>query len=293
MKDILLSIIIPTYNRPQLLLRAVNSALAQTIKNFEVLVVDDCSEKPVDLPEHSRLRVLRLPENKGGSAARNIGIKEARGKWISFLDDDDELLPHMAEVSLKAIEKSSLPKPIGVISGIEVVYEEDSTTKIRLPPTLPLGSHYGLEKISPVESFFCKQTLVVEKDVLLSIGGFDESLPSRIHTDLFLRLNIVCSILGIKQVGYRLYKHKGFQISSDPTRRQAGFHRIVEKHQKTFQAHPKMFADFIYNQAVTSYKMGQSQAGLKKLFWAAKVSPQYTFSRMFRTVIDPLKKSFT
>ena len=293
MKDtnILLSIIIPTYNRPDLLPRAVNSALAQTLENLEVIVVDDCSSKLVNLPEHPRLRIIRLPENKGGSAARNIGTEAAKGQWINFLDDDDELLPHMAEVSLKALQQSSLLKPVGAISGIEVVNHEGKVIKTRIPPTLPRGSHYGLEEIEPNQSFLCKQTLIVEKEVLLSIGGFDESLPSRIHTDLFLRLNLVCSLLGIDRLGYRLYKHDGFQISSDPTRRQAGFDRIVEKHQKIFQAHKKMYANFIYEQVIKSYQMGQSKAGLKNLIRAIKVSPQHTFSRMLYTAIDSIKSS--
>ena len=292
MQDTLLSIIIPTYNRPQLLLRAVNSALAQTIEDFEVIVVDDCSSKPIDLPEHPHLRIIRLPENKGGSAARNIGTEAAKGRWINFLDDDDELLPHMAEVSLKALQQSSLPKPVGAISGIEVVNREGKVIRTRIPPTLPCGSHYGLEDIDPSRSFLCKQTLIVEKKVLLSIGGFDESLPSRIHTDLFLRLNLVCSLLGIERVGYRLYKHNGFQISSDPTRRQAGFDRIVEKHQKIFQAHPKMYANFIYEQVVTSCKLGQSKAGLKNLIRAMEVSPQHTCGRILHTAVNSIKKSF-
>ena len=293
MKDTSLSIIIPTYNRPKLLLRAVNSALAQTIEDFEVIVVDDCSSEPIDLPKHPRLRIIRLPENKGGSAARNIGTQAAKGHWINFLDDDDELLPPMAEVALKTLQQSSLPQPVGVISGIEVVDREGKVIQTRIPPTLPRGSHYGLENIAPTQSFLCKQTLIVEKEVLLSIGGFDESLPSRIHTDLFLRLNLVCSLLGIQQVGYRLYKHDGFQISSDPTRRQAGFDRIVEKHQKIFQAHPKMYANFIYEQAITSYKMGQYKAGFKTLSRAVKVSPQYTCGRIFHTAIDLVKRSWS
>ena len=291
MKDTLLSIIIPTYNRPKLLLRAVNSALAQTIEDFEVIVVDDCSSEPIDLPPNPRLRIIRLPENKGGSAARNIGTQAAKGHWINFLDDDDELLPRMAEVALKTLQQSSLPQPVGVISGIEVVDREGKVIQTRIPPTLPRGSHYGLENIAPTQSFLCKQTLIVEKEVLLSMGGFDESLPSRIHTDLFLRLNLVCSLLGIQQVGYRLYKHDGFQISSDPTRRQAGFDRIVEKHQKIFQAHPKMYANFIYEQAITSYKMGQYKAGFKTLSRAVKVSPQYTCGRIFHTAIDSIAVS--
>ncbi len=72
MNEILLTIIIPTYNPPQLLLKAVKTALAQTIDSFEVIVVDDCSSQPINLPEDPRLRIIRLEQNKGGAAARNI-----------------------------------------------------------------------------------------------------------------------------------------------------------------------------------------------------------------------------
>lgn len=156
MSSPLLSIIIPTYNRPHLLPRAVESALAQTIEDFEVIVVDDASPEAVNLPEHPRLKVIRQPENRGGSAARNVGAKAARGQWITYLDDDDLLLPHMAEVSLEALAKGhpSLPKPIAVLSGIEVIGEDGQVKQTRIPPTLPKGSHFGLEEIKPEQSFF-------------------------------------------------------------------------------------------------------------------------------------------
>ena len=54
--------------------------MAQTIDSFEVIVVDDCSSQAIDLPEDPRLRIIRLEQNKGGAAARNIGVKAARGK---------------------------------------------------------------------------------------------------------------------------------------------------------------------------------------------------------------------
>ncbi|MEO1673715.1 MAG: glycosyltransferase, partial [Cyanobacteria bacterium J06631_2] len=60
MSEILLSIIIPTHNRPKLLPRAVKSALSQTVESFEVIVVDDCSTQQIDLPEHSRLKIIQL-----------------------------------------------------------------------------------------------------------------------------------------------------------------------------------------------------------------------------------------
>lgn len=292
MNQILLSIIIPTYNRPSLLSHAVKSALSQTIENFEVIVVDDCSPQPVRLPEDPRLQIIRLSQNRGGAAARNIGTEAAKGRWITFLDDDDRLLPHMACRSLQALEQNStLPRPIAVISGIEVIGKGDRPIQTRIPPTLPKGSYFGLESIPASQSFFTKQTLVVEKEVLRSIGGFDESFSSRIHTELFLRLNLVCSILGIPEVTYRLYEHDRFRVSTDPTRRQINFDRLVEKHREIFQAHPKMFADSLFNQAMMSYRLGQIQAAAKNLAWAMKVHPIHAVARLGSPIKQNLLKN--
>lgn len=292
MRDILLSIIITTYNRPQFLSRAVNSALAQTIENFEVIVVDDCSSNPVDLPEHLRLRIIRLSENRGVSAARNIGAKAAKGRWISYLDDDDELLPHMAQICLEALKNTSLPEPVAVLSGLEVINQEGNVIQTHLPPTLPCGSHFGLEEIKPSQSFFSKQTLIVEKELLLSIGGFDESFVSRETTELFLRLNSVCSIFGISEITYRRNRHEGLRLSTD-TRRQISFIRLVKKHRETFQAHPKNFADLIYNEARMYYIIGQTITALKNFMWAVKVNPIHALGRLFYTTKNLVERKIS
>jgi len=280
MSNTLVSIIIPTYNRPQLLPRAVKSALAQTIDDLEVIVVDDASTEPVNLPEHPRLRIVRLAENRGGAAARNVGAEAARGHWIAYLDDDDELLPHMVRTSLDALAKTTLPKPVAAISGIEVVQENGQVIQTRLPPTLSRGSHFLLEEIAPGESFLVKQTLVVEREVLLGIGGFDDSFPSRVHTELFLRLNPVCSLLGLPTVTYRLFTHEGARVSRNPSLRQVIFRRLIDKHKSVFEAHPKMFANFVYEHALRSYELGQQGAALSSFFWALRLHPRHVVGRI-------------
>lgn len=286
MNDVTLTIIIPTYNRPELLPLAVQSALEQTINNFEVIVVDDCSSTPVDLPKHPRLRVIRLEQNRGGAAARNIAVKAAQGNWITFLDDDDLLMPDMAQVSLAALEQAELPQPVAAISGIEVIDRDGRSRQTRIPPTLPKGSHFGLEKIDSKLSFFTKQTLVIEREVFLSVGGFDESFSSRIHTELFLRLNLVCSIIGIPQVTYQLREHDQYRVSTDPTRRQTSFVRLVDKHRAIFDSHRRMFADLVFNQALMSYRIGQTKAAAQNLAWAMRIDPIHTVAR----IGSPLKQ---
>ena len=91
------SAVIPTRNRPELLCRAVRSVLSQTIRDIECIVVIDGPDMATvnALREiaDARLSVMELPENVGGCEARNLGARAAKGEWVALLDDDDEWLP--------------------------------------------------------------------------------------------------------------------------------------------------------------------------------------------------------
>lgn len=279
----LLSIIIPTYNRPDLLLRAVNSALTQTLQDIEVIVVDDGSTPVVNLPAQDRLRVIRLDPNQGGAAARNRGAEVARSRWITYLDDDDVLLPEMAANALEAIAQipQDLSKPVGILFGLRMVNAQGQALQTHLPPTLPKGSHFCLEDIQPGESFFSKQTLVIERTTLLEVGGFDPNFTSRVHTEFFLRLNSACSLWGVPQVTYLLSMHEGLRVSSNPQRRQQNFERLLAKHHDLFATCSRQkFADFIFNHADMLQKSGQLWLAVRALGYAFWIHPLQTVLRL-------------
>lgn len=277
MSNPLVSIIIPTRDRPHLLLRAVKSALEQTIDDIEVIVVDDGSTQVADLPADPKLRTIRLSSSRGGAGARNVGTEAARGRWIAYLDDDDRFLPHAIATSLEALTNCDLPAPVGVISGIEVVNERGEITSKRLPPPVRLrGSHFSLEDLEPGKSYNTKQTLVVEKEVVCQIGGWDESFRSRVHSDLFLRLNSVCSLVGLPTITYQLYRDGSDRVSQNPTLRQQSFEQLINKHRELFEAHPKMFARFVYEHSLMSYELGQKGAAFSSLCWAIQLDPLRT-----------------
>lgn len=278
MNNPLLSIIVTTYNRPQLLQRAVESALEQTVEDLEVIVIDDGSPELANLPEHPRLRMIRLAVNGGVAAARNVGARAAHGKWIAHLDDDDELLPHFAEVSLNALVDTKLPKPVAVISGLDVLNKDGRLIRTHLPPTLPRGSHFGLEVIEPRQSFFSKQTLVAERHVLLEIGGFDSSFSAFTYTEFFLRLNPVCSILGLPIVTYRQFLHEGQRISHDTSRREFELNRLINKHESVFKAHSRMFSNFKRRHVVMLYDLGRRREAFFALWKAMRLDPFQTAS---------------
>jgi Glycosyl transferase family 2 len=283
-----LSIIIPTRDRPQLLPRAVESALSQTMTDLEVIVVDDASTQPVDLPIEPRLRVIRLSMPRGGAGARNVGTEAARGRWVAYLDDDDCLLPHMAAVSLEAIALATLPPPVAVISGIDVVDDAGKTLETRLPPpSRPRGCHFALEALEPGKSYNTKQTLVVEREIILQLGGWDETFRSRVHTELFLRLNPACSIVGLPVVTYQLYEHPGARVSRNTNLRQESFQRLIDKHEAIFRAHPQTFANFVYEHARMLYRMGDKSQALSSVFWAMQIAPLPTIKKLVRRWRSP------
>ncbi|MGD1919378.1 MAG: glycosyltransferase family 2 protein [Pleurocapsa sp.] len=105
----LVSVVIPTYNRGDLILRAINSVCSQSYKNWEIIVVDDNSQDNTaevvqEIIDRDRpIRYYRHSTNLGGSTARNTGIKQARGEYIAFLDSDDVWLTQKLTLQLKAI----------------------------------------------------------------------------------------------------------------------------------------------------------------------------------------------
>lgn len=268
-----LAVVVPTRNRPRLLAEAVDSALGQSIRDVEVVVVDDASDAPVDLPQDPRLRVVRHDRPRGGAAARNTGTAAATAPFVCYLDDDDVLLPHMAHVSLEAHAAADLPAPVGVLTGIEVVNPSGGVLETRLPPTSPRGRHFWLEERAPDASFHTKQTLVVERSVLGGIGGWDASFRSRVHTELFLRLNPVCSLLGVPVVTYRLLAHGGSRVSKDPVLRQTSFAQLLDKHAAAFMAHPRRTADMLVDHAVHSWRDGERGAAARSLGRAIRLAP--------------------
>ncbi|MFC7193467.1 glycosyltransferase family 2 protein [Halosimplex aquaticum] len=105
------SVIIPTYNRATLVKRAIQSVLNQTFKDFELIIVDDASDdetpEVIDSINDARLEYIRHDLNRHGGAARNTGIKYASGKYIAFLDDDDEWYPTKLERQVERFETVS------------------------------------------------------------------------------------------------------------------------------------------------------------------------------------------
>jgi glycosyltransferase involved in cell wall biosynthesis len=233
------TIVVPTRDRPELLGRAVAGALAQTVPDIQVVVVDDGSAEPVQLPPDPRLEVVRNPHPLGVSAARNLGLKVAAGPWVTFTDDDDELLPDMVQVSLAAAERSTLPGPVAVLSGIEVVDAHGrsletrrATTVARQPPPYRQAPDDGFAQDA--------NTLFAPTEVLRALGGWDETIRGWEMDDLLIRLVEHCSIQAAPQVTYRRHRHGGARQSAHAAQMLDGARLVLRKHRRFYQAHPQL-----------------------------------------------------
>lgn len=112
----LISVVVPTFNRPDLVVRAVRSVAAQTVSAIEIIVVldgcDDATSRLLGEIADPRLRVILPTHHLGNADARNRGVAEARGRWTALLDDDDMWLPLKLERQLATAERSVRARPI-------------------------------------------------------------------------------------------------------------------------------------------------------------------------------------
>jgi glycosyltransferase involved in cell wall biosynthesis len=142
--DPLVTAVIPTRNRPELLTRAVRSALTQTYAQMEVIVVVDGPDAVTidQLAKLSddRLRVITLPKSVGGAGARNAGVEAARGMWIALLDDDDEWLPVKIDLQMQRARNSRFRYPI-VSTQLFARTSEYEVVWPRVTPYEPLSEY--------------------------------------------------------------------------------------------------------------------------------------------------------
>lgn len=104
----LFSIIIPTYSRPDFLPEAIDSVLNQTVSDLECIVVDDAGPVAAMVPDDPRLKLIRRTSNGGEPAARNTGIEAARGRYITFLDDDDVFTRSRLQIAQRGLERAPI-----------------------------------------------------------------------------------------------------------------------------------------------------------------------------------------
>lgn len=211
----LVSVVIPTYNRAEYLPRAIKSVRNQTLDEYEIVIVDDGStdetRQTVDryLSDTGRITYLSHDRNRGPAAARNTGLEVAEGKYVSFLDSDDELKPTYLERSVRKLE--TLPADYAAVYvALEVRRDGEYTGKFGVASVIP-----AMSLIDTIPLRLGRLGgLTVRKEALEEIGPFDERLQNVEDTDYWVRLLEWYTLVGIDEQLYVYHQH-GEQITRD------------------------------------------------------------------------------
>lgn len=190
------SVIIPTYNRESVVRRAIDSALAQTYRNLEVIVVDDGSTDATSevLGKYGeRIRVIRQT-NAGPSAARNRGATEAGGEVLAFLDSDDRWLPAKIERQMEVLRGGGVDMCCCICNARLRSSSGKETTSFKaagIKSPLEAGVLRNPARIFASRFMLFNQVVAVRKSAFEDVGGFDEDLWLLEDHDLALRLAVL------------------------------------------------------------------------------------------------------
>ena len=226
----LVSVVVPTYDRPERLRRAVESVREQTYEDIELIVVDDCSPTPAEQVlsnfdiEGLGVRHIRHAENRGANAARNNGIEAASGEFVAFLDDDDEWDPTKLERQVTAFTEAG--PDVGVVyTGMRIVLEDRTRT------TINTTSGDVTRDVLVGESFATFSAVMVRAAVIGEAGLPDERFPSWQDREWYLRLSQVCRFAALPEpLTIRHMAHEERIAESFEAKRDVSYPLFVSKH---------------------------------------------------------------
>ena len=186
-----IAVVMPVYNRTAIVGRAIASVLEQQFEDFELIVVDDGSTddtaRMVEAIDDPRLKLIRLPANAGGNAARNRGIDAARAPLIAFLDSDDHYLPHKLGFTVEYFAKH--PEIDVLLDSFVKSYRPE-----RDRPDIELRNPVLADNPAILDALFTRRMwkatpgITARRETVLSAGKFDEGLRRRQDFDFILRL---------------------------------------------------------------------------------------------------------
>jgi len=182
----LVSIAITTYNRAHLLSRCLNGVIKQKYSNIEIIIVDDHSTDDTEqrikqyLKHDKRIKYVRHKKNLGNAHARNTALKNCIGKYVAFIDDDDEWIDPNKLIKQVSIFESSDKPQLGIIcSNVNIISDKKTSIKtIKEPKNIKKAILFG-------NSIIFNSTVLTKRDILLTVKGFDVNLSRGIDSDFF------------------------------------------------------------------------------------------------------------
>lgn len=204
----LVSVIMPAYNAARFVRASIDAVLSQSHSNVELIVINDGSsdETPNILAEYSDKIIAINIDNSGVSAARNIGIANAKGEWLAFCDADDIWFKDKLAQQLGSINDNVWSYTDSFYFGEDYPYADDSPTNTKRSDLSNLYSGKVFEHLI-LENFITTSSLLIKKSVLEKFGGFDKNLSSMEDWSLWLNIATEYPIALVPQtlLKYRVY----------------------------------------------------------------------------------------
>lgn len=235
----LISVIITTFSRPEKLFRAIDSVLMQTFQDIEIIVVDDGSPLPVEslITKRYGKNVICLShkENLGAPAARNTGIQNSNGKYIAFLDDDDEWSPNKLKKQLDFYLDDS--ENYGLIyCGYAYIYENEMVAEFY--PTY----RGNIFKNLLLTNFVGSSSLpLIKRQCLDTVGVFDEKFKSFQDWDMWLRVAEKFPVGCVDEILVYREAH-GDQITGNLKKKIQGRESFITKYHKYLRSEKKILS---------------------------------------------------
>lgn len=202
------SVIIPSYGRPEFLQKSIQSVLSQSFQDWELIVVDDNGVGSVsqvqtqtllnEYRDDPRIHYHIQEENRGGSAARNIGWKSASGEFICFLDNDDEFYPEKLKAQVQSLERTGLKMTVCRFDSFK------NGKKVRTSAKIPEMDSYLIPFALGKINFASGSTLMISKSLLEKVDGYDETFRRKQDIELMIRLLVEESLHVDDQILVRL-----------------------------------------------------------------------------------------
>ncbi len=278
----MISIIIPTHNRAQLIERSIKSIINQTYTNWELIIVDDGSTDNTTDVINKFLKDSRIKfyskKNTGAAHTRNIGVEKASGRFITFLDSDDEAKSHWLETMTNIVNGN---RNVGVVCcGCEIIDENGNLKETKLPNT---NNNLFGEKV--VYKMTNGGVFMVKKDIFEKVGGYDNDLTCGQHTELSFRLipyikEIGAGIVAIPESLIKIHIHLGDRIRGNPRMKFDGTIRMLKKHAELFRSNNTLKADYEGTVGRNAYLLGKKKESLNYFFISFCTQP--SFKRFFR-----------
>jgi glycosyltransferase involved in cell wall biosynthesis len=235
--DPAVSVVVPTYKRPEKLSRAVDSVLSQTVEDWELFVVNDDPDSDVSevLPDDDRIVYHQHDTNQGAAESRNTGIEMADGQFVAILDDDDTWKPEKLERQLDRFDE--LGNEYGIVyTGREVVRDSEIISTYH-----PDASGWIFDELLS-GNVIPSETPLIRARCFERVGLFDGELATSPDLDMWIRIAREYKVEAISEPLATSYRGHNNRMGADMDAKYEGLRQLLEKYEDHFEQHPGILA---------------------------------------------------